>query len=198
MDSGCRKSNQLLVSIWVPWVEYIAWQKHIFLFYFILLFLHFGFYSPPSTLSNYSTSQTSSPYPSSLISRRMSDPDTSPHQTSKLFGASSLFRVKYIFPDWSQSILLYVCWGAHISCCISLVGDPVSERSWGSRLNWDCCSSYRISLPLRYLQISLIQAKGSAVSISQLGANMYSWLIQLLGLSEGSHNGPIFCQSSIL
>ena len=38
------------------------------------------------------------------VSKRMPHLPPPPHQTSPLLGASSLLRVRYIFPDWTQII----------------------------------------------------------------------------------------------
>ena len=46
----------------------------------------------------------------------------------------------------------------------------------GLQINWDCWSSYRITLPLSYFQPSLIQQQGSAASVHWLSANICIWL----------------------
>jgi hypothetical protein len=63
-------------------------------------------------------------------------PQSPPHLTSKLPGASSLLRVRCIISEWTQTWKSStVCVGGLILagvCC--LFGDPVFERSQGSRL----------------------------------------------------------------
>jgi hypothetical protein len=60
--------------------------------------------------------------------------------------------------------------------------DWVVQRLWdfGVQTNWDCWSSYRITLLLSFFQPSLVPQQGSADSIHCLGANIYIWLFQLL------------------
>jgi hypothetical protein len=78
------------------------------------------------------------------------------------------------------SPLLYVCWGPHISWCwLSGWWSSVWEVS-GVQINWDCLSSYSITLLLIFFQPSLIQQRGSAVSVHWLGTNISIWFFQLL------------------
>ena len=72
------------------------------------------------------------------------------HQTSKLPGASSLSRVRCIFSDWTQtcqSSAIYVLGTSYQLCMMPGWWSSVWEIS-GFQVNWDCCSSYRVTLLL--------------------------------------------------
>jgi hypothetical protein len=75
-----------------------------------------------------------------------------PHHTlgptvSWRLGATSLTELRHSSP------LLNMCWGLHISWYM-LPGwwSSVWEMS-GVQVNWDCCSSYRVALLLRFFQL---------------------------------------------
>jgi hypothetical protein len=96
-------------------------------------------------------------------------------------------------------VLYCMCVGGLIStgiCC--LVGGQMLRDS-GVQINWDRCSTYRISRLLSFFQPSLIQEQGSAASVYWLGASICIWLLQrLLGLLQGSHARSLFCERSIV
>jgi hypothetical protein len=86
------------------------------------------------------------------------------------------------------SPLLYVCWELHISwCMLSVWWSSVWHISW-VQINWDCWSSYRITLLLSFFPPSLIQPQGSASSVHWLGANICIWLLQLFAGSFGGQS----------
>ena len=79
----------------------------------------------------------------------------SPCQASPVPGASSLLRVRWVFESSPTevrpgSLLLYMCWGPWTSSSM-LSGWWLSvwEIS-GVRVNWDCWSSYGVTLPLSF------------------------------------------------
>jgi hypothetical protein len=124
---------------------------------------------------------THAPPPPSQGGCPNSPPPPVPHQTSKLlvppvswgWGTSSLTKPKPASP------LFYMCWGLCISWSM-LPGwcSSIWEIS-GIQDNWDCWSSYRVTLLLSFFQLSLIQ-QGSAAAVHWLGANICIWLSQLL------------------
>jgi hypothetical protein len=87
-----------------------------------------------------------------------------------------------------SSSLLYVCWRLISAGVCCPFGGPVFERSWWVQINWDCWSSYRITLLLGFFQPSLIQQQGSAAPVHWLGTNIYIWLFQLLVESFREHS----------
>jgi hypothetical protein len=103
-----------------------------------------------------------------------------PHLTSTLSGASSLLRVKCIWRNRLGSPLLSVCWEPHISWCMLSAWWFSLWEILGVQINWDCWSSYRITLLLSFFQPSLIKQQGSAASVHWLGANICIRLFQLL------------------
>jgi hypothetical protein len=138
--------------------------------------LNSRFYFSPVSLSDCPTS--SPPFSMSM------SPLPHPHPTRLLnslgppvswrLGSSSLTKPR------PGSLLLYMCWGPHISRCM-LPGwcFSVWEIS-GVQVNWDLWSSYRVVLLLSFLQLSLIQPWGLAASVHWLGANFCIRLYQLL------------------
>jgi hypothetical protein len=76
----------------------------------------------------------------------------------------------------SSNPLIYVCWGCHISWCILPVWWSTVWEILEVQINWDCRFSYRVTLLLSFFQLSLIQQRGSAVSVHSLGANKYNSL----------------------
>ena len=104
---------------------------------------------------------------------------------SRELGASSLNEQR------SRSPLLYVCWGPYISWCMLAVWWSSVWEISGVQNNWDCWSSYMITLLLSFFQPSLIQQQG-------LGANIYIWLSCLLGLSSKRHDIFPLCEQSIV
>ena len=84
------------------------------------------------------------------------------------------------------SPLLYVCWGPPISWCM-LLGGPVFERSWGSRLIETAGSP--TGLPFSSASLSLLyQQQRSAASVHWFGANIYIWFYQLFVGSFGGQS----------
>ena len=122
-------------------------------------------------------------------------PHPPPHLTSKLSGASSRLRIKCIISEWTQtqkSSTVYVL-GASYQLVYAVCLVVQCLRDLGVQINWDCWSSYRITLLLSFFQPSLIQQQESAASVHWLGANICIWLFQLfLGLLEGIHARPLF------
>jgi hypothetical protein len=92
---------------------------------------------------------------------------------------------------------LYVCWGPHISCCMLLVWWSSVWEILGVQINWDCCSSYWITLLLSFFYPSLIPQQGSAASVHWLGANICIWLSCFLGLWRAVMIEPFLCECSI-
>ena len=152
-------------------------MQSFFKFNFIFNLLFYTPYSIPHSShspSNCSTSHTSSltPNPTWLL-------NSLGHPVSWGLGASSLNEHR------PGSPLLYVCWGPQISwCMLSVWWSSVWEIS-GVQINWDCWSSYSITLLLSFFQPSLIQQQRSAASVHWLGANICIWLFQLLVGSFG-------------
>jgi hypothetical protein len=80
----------------------------------------------------------------------------SPHPTRPLnflgpafsgeLGASSLIEPRPSSPQ------LYMCWGPHISWCTLGWWSSIWEIS-GVQVNWDCWSSYRVTLLLSFFQL---------------------------------------------
>jgi hypothetical protein len=68
-----------------------------------------------------------------------------------------------------STLLLYMCWGAHISWCM-LLGSyyNVLKTSW-IQVNWDCLSSKGLPSSSASSTFCLIQAQGSAASVHWLG-----------------------------
>jgi hypothetical protein len=83
-------------------------------------------------------------------------------------GTSSLLRVRCIFYDLAAA---YVLGASHI-CISCLIGDPVSERSRGSRLNETAGPLTGLPSSSAPSNFSLIQSQGSAVSVHWLGINI--------------------------
>jgi hypothetical protein len=123
-----------------------------------------------------------------------------PHLTSKHPGVSRLLRVRCIFSEWTKTRKCStVCvLGPHIRwCMLPVCWSSVWEVS-GVQINWDCWSSYRITLHLTFFQFSLIQQQGSAAYGHWLGVNICIWLFQLLIGSFARQSWQIpFCKCSI-
>jgi hypothetical protein len=83
--------------------------------------------------------------------------------------------------------LYCMCVGSLISTryLLSVWWSSVWEIS-GVQINWDCWSSYRITLLLSFFLPSLIQQQGPAASVHWLGTNICTWLSCLLGLFYSS------------
>jgi hypothetical protein len=82
-------------------------------------------------------------------------------------------------------LLLYMCWGPHISWCMLSSWWPSVWEILGVHVNWECwlpSSSASSSFPL-------IQPQGSAGFFYWLGANICIWLFQLL---VGSFGGQLW------
>jgi hypothetical protein len=151
---------------------------------FVIHFLHSIFHSQPlHPPFNCSTSHTSSP-PCLYINAPIPHPTWSSNSlgppASWRLGGSSLNEHR------PGSPLLYVCWGPHISWCMLSVWWSSVWEILGVQINWDCWSSCRIALLLRFFQPSLTQQQGPAASVHWLGANFCIRLFQLLiGSFEG-------------
>jgi hypothetical protein len=121
-----------------------------------------------------------------------------PHLTSKLPGASSILRVRYIISEWTQTWQTStVCVGSPISggvCC--LFGGPLSERPHGSRLIETAGPPTGLPFSSAFFQPFLIQQQVSAASVSLLGLHLtlsgafwvFQWVVML---------GPFFCECFI-
>jgi hypothetical protein len=129
----------------------IWYLQTIFTYFFFNIYLFIYFYIPyfiplPCLLSNCSTSHTSSPSPNLNVDA----PTPLPYLTSKLPGASSLLRVRWIWMNTDLAVLYYTCVHTytHISRCM-LPGwwTSVWEIS-GIRVSWNCLSSYRVTFLL--------------------------------------------------
>jgi hypothetical protein len=107
-------------------------------------------------------------------------------------GASSLNEHRPRCP------LLYVSWGPHINQCMLPVWLSSVWENSRVQINWDCWSSYRVTLLLSFSQPSLIQQQGSAFSVHWLCTNNCIWLFQLLVGSFGMWSFKVpFCECSI-
>ena len=134
--------------------------KNLFV-YFILQIL-FPFLCPPSYCS---TSQTS-------ISTWMPLPQHTQHLTSKLPGASSLLRVRWIISEWTQtqkSSAVYVLVASYqlvYAACL------VVQCLWDHRgPDWDCWSSYRVAIFLSFFQSFPNSTKGVRCFCPLFGCN---------------------------
>jgi hypothetical protein len=147
-------------------------ELYFYLFYYIFNFALQILFPSWSTLDCF-PSHTSSLHP--CLQKDVPTPLLShaspllPLQTSKLpepavswgLGESSLTESR-------PAVICYKCVGDLISVCVSyLVGGPVSERSWGSRLIETVTG---LPSSLASSRFSLIQPQGSAASLHWLGA----------------------------
>jgi hypothetical protein len=147
------------------WHNLESSKRRSFIHLFIYLFIYYtpDFIPPPQT-----TSRTSS------LSRwlhRMSPPPPLPHLSCKLPGASSLLRVRWIIPDWTetwQSSAVYVLGASYQLVCI-LPG-------WWSSV-WDILGSRLIETAgpptgspssLASFSLSLIQLRNCPNSVEEL------------------------------
>ena len=143
-------------------------------FFFFFFFIHSIFYSPPLIYPLTVPHPISPPH----------NPVPIPHPAWPLNSlgppVSWGLCVSSLNEHRPRSPLLYVYSGPDISwCMLSFWWSSV----WGIfevQINWDCWSSYRITLVLSFFQPSLIQQQGSASSVHWLGANICIWLFQLL------------------
>jgi hypothetical protein len=145
------------------------------------LFIYLFIYSPPSQPSNCSISHTSSLSP---VSMKMSPQSTTLPTTplnslgppvSWELGASSLTELR------SSSPLLYMCWEVsyYLMYVCYLVGGPVFERSWGSRLI-ETAVLLQGHPPLQLLSAFPNSTTGVSTSAHWLGVNICICLFQLL------------------
>jgi hypothetical protein len=159
-----------LVKNWTLSKTNVKWKSTCLHFLFICTLFYIFFYSPdfipllthPLTLS-YSIPPT--------CPCLQEDAPTLPHlhssiplhclgpQVSLGLGASSLTESR------PGSLLLYMCWGPHISRWMLLGWWLSVWEILGVQVSWDSWSSHRFTLLLSFLQLSLIWPQGSAASV---------------------------------
>ena len=138
---------------------------------------------PPSPFSHSSSFHSSTP---SHLQEDVLSPSLS-HQISRLPGAPSLWRVRYIFSDCVPGVFCCICFIWAGICC--LVGGSVSERSQGSRLAKTAGLPVGSASSSASSSFSLVQPQGSPAFVHWLGADICIWLFQLVFcLSETSHD----------
>jgi hypothetical protein len=103
---------------------------------------------------------------------------TPPYLNSKLPWVSSLLGLgtSSLNEHRPGSALLYVWWRPNISCCMLPVWWSSVWEISADQTNWDCGSSYRITILFHFLQHSPIQNQRSAAYVHCLGANICMWL----------------------
>jgi hypothetical protein len=157
-----------------------------------LFSLHSRFYSPPGPSSDCSSWNTYSPPPVSTMKSPPPPVDLYLNSlgppVSRELGASSLTKHR------PSSPVLYTCQGPHINWCM-LPGwwSSVWEIS-GVQVNWDCWSSYRVTLLLTFFQLFPNSTTG-VCSFCPFGLVQISTsdsFSSLLGLWDGSHDRSIF------
>ena len=159
------------------------------------MFLHSRLCSPPSPCSNGFTSHTFSQ--ALCIHEYVTTLQPLPQQTSKLPGASSLFRVRVYLLLKSQDSAV-ICYKYIEGLICYLVGGPMSERSQGSRSIETSGPPTGLLSSSASSSFSLIQPQGSAM-LSIVWVQIYASdsFSSLLGLSEGSYDRFLFCAKSL-
>lgn len=151
---------------------------------FLIKFLHSIFHSPPFPIHLLSAPHPTlppHPTPSTCGCFHLQLHLNSVHLASWRLGVSSRNEHR------TGSPLLYACWGPHISWYMLSVWWSSVWKISGVQIKWDCWSSYRIALLLKFFQPSLIQQQGSAASVPCLGINSCIWPFHLLVGSFRGH-----------
>jgi hypothetical protein len=181
--------NNKKKGIWAPASLYlqlqIQWaQSPQTLFIFFLFMLNSRFYSPPG-LPPYHIWYLLPPH-------TCLHPTPPHHKTSKLPGASSLLRVRYIFSDWTQTWQFSAVYVVGASYQLMMPGwwSGVWEIS-GFQVNWDCLSSYIATLLLSFFQLFPNSTTGVSSFWSLIGykhlpltLSAACWIFQRAGMID--------------
>jgi hypothetical protein len=119
---------------------------------FVIHFLHTMFHSPLLPIHHLTDPHPIPPPHPTPSPHGCAHPQ--PHLTSELPEASSLLGLgaSSLNEHRPGSPLLYVCWRPHISwCMLSVLWSSVWEIL-EDQINWECCSSYRITLFLSFFR----------------------------------------------
>jgi hypothetical protein len=110
-----------------------------------------------------------------------------PHLTSKLSGASSLLRVRFIIFEWTKILksstvcVLGASYQPQYGACLVVQ----CLRDLGAQINWDCWSSYRVTLLLSFFQPFPNSTTGVSCFCPLVGCKYVHLTLQLLvGSSE--------------
>jgi hypothetical protein len=146
---------------------YISIYLYIYIYSFFLFNL--PFYTPDFTPFSVLPPNVQYPIPPPFSLSLQDCPHSQPHQASKFSEASSLLRC--IFSEWTQTLqssavyvlgtsyqLVYAAWLV-VQCL----------RNLGVQVNWDCWSSYRVSLLLIFLHLFSNSTTGISSFYSLVG-----------------------------
>jgi hypothetical protein len=160
-------------NLTLHYMLYISSLVYLFIYCFLFFYTPYFIPSPPPPPFDCSTSHTSS-LPLCLL---VDVPTLQPLWPLNSLGPPVSWELGASFLNEyrPRSTRLHVCWGGLMSAGVyCLLGGPEVQ------INWECWSSYRITLLLSFFQPSLIQQQGSAASVHWMGANICIWLFQLL------------------